>query len=123
MSSFMPGQQPEDVTWVRYCEKLGRQVQSDRVTFTEYAHGVTLGAISAPEEQLQQCVDAIPVAVLPQYVDFLKSWLVPADFMPSPRPFLVRNDSETDAEAAQARLKPKYVRLYRLVQDRMALTL
>ena len=120
MSPSTQEQQPEDITWVRYCQKLGTQLKAGRVTFLEYAHGVTLGVISATEEQFLRCVDAVPVDVLPRYADFLKSWLVPTDFMPSPLPFLAGDYSVTDAEAAQARLKPGSARLYRVIQDRTA---
>jgi hypothetical protein len=121
MTPTTPVERFEDATWVRYCQKLASQFQGKRVTFTEYAHGITLGMISASDEQLKRCVDVIPADVLPQYTNFLESWLVPADFMPSPRPFLAGDYSDADAEAARARLRPKYLRLYRLAQDRLLL--
>ena len=118
--SSLSSDRAEDATWIRYCDKLGRQFLSDRVTFDEFAHGLTVGAVSGSDDGMRQCVEGIPAEVLPRYAAFLRDFLVSSDFRPAALPFLVGVETEVEVRAVQDRLRPRYVRLDQVVQDRLA---
>src|SRR5262249_6034165 len=97
------------------CLKLARFLIAGRITFEEYANGVTLGIVSGLVDDMPACVETIPAGVATLYADYLRRSLEPIDVMPSPRAFLVGEVSEEEIEGMKQRLRPKYLRLYQLM--------
>lgn len=102
------------------CRRLASQLTRGLVTQDEFNANFTWNVVSLPAEAAPQAVDMIPAPVLGEYFDFLRAELEPVDFMPSPAVFLVDTSCEAAAERKRRELRPKYVRLYDLVRDRLA---
>ncbi len=100
---------------VSRCRKLARFLNAGRITFDEYASNVTLAAVSGSIDDISACIATVPVGVAEPYMDYVRAFLEPVDFMPCPSPFLAGGPTEEVVEETKRRLRPKYVRLYQLV--------
>jgi hypothetical protein len=67
---------------------------------------------------IRLCVEKIPPALVPSYTDYLRTSLEPVDFMPCPKPFLAGEVPEEVFNRRKRELRPRYLRLYRLVKER-----
>ena len=108
----------DDAVALRGCEKLAIQVRRGIIAFAEYAPAVTDVILSGSDGSFPGCVDLIPSELVCQFAVFLRTFLEPIDFMPSPRHFMVGPYSEEEIDQKKSELRPKYVRLYELVKDR-----
>ena len=110
----------EEKKAVLFCRRLANQLVGTRISFQEYAYNLTLSIIYAPDECMEQCLASIPAEVGRQYMDFLRTFLEPLDFMPCPKPFLVDTGSEEIVEQKKRELRPKYIRLFELIREKVA---
>jgi hypothetical protein len=58
--------------------------------------------------------------LLQQYLDYLRNFLEPVDFMPDAYVFMANTNNKTHHELKKRELRPKYIRLYQLICDAVA---
>ncbi len=103
---------------VSRCRKLAKFLNAGRITFEEYASNVTLAAVSGSIDDIPACMATVPVGVAEPYIDYVRAFLEPVDFMPCPSPFLAGGPTEEAVAETKRRLRPKYLRVYHLVMGR-----
>jgi hypothetical protein len=117
MSASSPGEGiPAEC--INRCRKLARFLAAGRITFEEYASNITDTIVYSPMESIPLCVETVPPALVSSYAEYLRTSLEPVDFMPSPSPFLAGDISEEVFHRTKLALRPKYLRLYQLMNDR-----
>jgi hypothetical protein len=119
MAVRSPDDRSRDAVDLNYCRKLGTWLKTGKVTFDEFAYNLTLTIVDASDECMPECVESIPPTVVAPYTDYLRKFLEPVDFMPDPMPFLVGPVSEEDLKRAKQQLRPRYIRLYQLMKEKV----
>ncbi len=110
------GSDPADL---RCCQRLTRQLQNGVCSYEEYFRAMTDAIIRAHSEDMATCLQQIPSEIFPQYAGDLRAYLEPVDFMPEATQWLAANRTEEKHEAIRRELRPKYLRLTQLVQERL----
>jgi len=109
------GPDPSDIP---RCQKLTRQLNKNIITYEEYAPAMTDRIMFAHSTNMAACFDQIPAEIFPQYAAYLRAYLEPVDFMPSATQWLV-NRTEENHQAKRRELRPKYIRLMEVVQQKL----
>jgi hypothetical protein len=107
---------------VACCAKLARFFVAEKIDFDEYASNIIIRMVYVLDRDLPACIDTVPSQILAAYLDYLRSELVPVDFMPDPGSFLVQSDSPILIDRAKLLFRPKYLRLFELVCERASPT-
>ena len=113
-----PNECPACAFQVRRCRTLLRALVSGLIEFNAFAYNYSLHAVHGYACCTEQCVDAMPDALIPDYFAYLQGHLEPVGFEPCPRVFLSGSPSEAELEAKKQELRPKYMLLFGLVRDR-----
>ena len=100
------------------CRKLARFLAAGRITFEEYASNITEAIVYSPIDSIPLGVETVPDSLVSSYADYLCMLLRPVDFMPSPRSFVAGDVSEEVLNRKKMELRPKYLRLYQLMEER-----
>jgi hypothetical protein len=90
--------------------------------FEVVAYNYSLNAVHGPEHCIEKLVRRMPDSLLLEYHGFLKDYLEPVDFKPRPTAFLTGIESEEEIDVKKESLRPKYIELYRLVNERLSST-
>lgn len=101
------------------CRTFAALLTMDAATVEQYAMLVTPIMVSAPDAEMQTCVNLIPAGALARYGKYLRAVLEPVDYMPGPGSLIFPAVYPDQIEMKQCELQPKYKRLFQLVHDRL----
>jgi hypothetical protein len=102
----------------RRIQKFVRLLDLGLITTDEFHDNVLLFFVSMPDAFWLDCAALIPDDLARRFRDYVHAYLVPVDFMPSPRPFMVDTSSETAIGMKKRELRPTYVAVDRFWQSR-----
>lgn len=105
---------------LKRCRTLAAQLMAKKITLQEYAYNTTLAVVNAPDDCMEECVASVPARASSEFMAFLRNFLEPVDFMPCPAPFLVDTGDNQKADEKKRELRPKYVRLFELTKNKVA---
>lgn len=101
---------------------LREALTAGAVTFSEFAYNYMLTlAFRNDPEGIERCVNALPDDIAVSWYEYLNDNLADVDFMPCPRPFMTGSPSDEAITVMKQKLRNRYVRIYELVQNRIAL--
>jgi hypothetical protein len=103
---------------IERCARALRQLNRVIITFEEFADKVTTLVVASSDKGMDGCVALIPSDLLPGFLTYLEQFLIPVDYMQSPRQFLT-DFSDESVERASRELRPGYQRLHQMVRDRV----
>jgi hypothetical protein len=119
MSTLSVPDQAKGESAIGGCLMLARALETGKVSLHEYISNLTMWIVIAPGCYMEKCIELIPNHVLPHYAAFLQAELEPVDFMPYPTDFVV-DHSEENIQKTKQEMRPAYLRLYRLVKERLS---
>lgn len=95
-----------------------RLLTNDRITTDEFNYNALLHFADMPESCWHAGAEVIPPAVARMFRDYVGSFLVSVDFMPSPTVFMVGAPSDEEIEHKKREMRPTYVALHEFWQSR-----
>jgi hypothetical protein len=107
---------------LRRCNNLLKGLDAGFSDFEELAYNWSLTAVYGLEKCIEKLVRRMPDSLLLEYHRFLKDYLEPVDFKPRPSAFLIGIESEEEIDLKKESLRPKWIELYRLVNERLSST-
>lgn len=103
---------------LRECRKMLAMLDKGMINFEEYAFNFAIKLMSSCEQCTQTCIGDLPPGIVQPLHAYLRDFLEPIDFMPYAGFFICGRATEEEHREMKCILRPRYLRLYELVQER-----
>lgn len=104
---------------IKSITRFVRFLESGKITADEFQFNILLYFVKMSDSFWPEVASIIPDAVAQRFREYVREFLVPVDFMPSPAVFMVNTRSEAEIEAKKRELRPKYEALHRFWESRI----
>jgi len=100
---------------VRTCANILNTYLTQIITFDEFAHTIMCSLVMIEQGCWDQCLGTMTEDLKGRFGNYLHDFLIPVDFIPCPRIYMVGSPSDDEVREKQIEMRPTYVALYKKV--------